>query len=307
MAKGSFLSIFFENALIKRNYLIFFLTIIVIFFLIFYQLVPSYLRELFNAILILVPFTLSIGSIALKYLETKEDPIDDPETQNDDQSNKAVMSANEETTTTTTTTTTRPQSDTEDKVRRREINQLYMQLLSSRSRIRGEISRLIKNGNLNLMIALFLTTLAIIILTIYAYTSKYENYELMLVSFVPKLSIAVFIELFAFFFLRMYKSTLDEIKYFQNEITNVEQKIVAVKICLNKSQKDISYVIKELLKVERNFKLAKGESTVEIEKTKIDFVTKSEMLGFSNKFPREKKIKEKYQQATSRQPSNAGG
>lgn len=304
MAKGSFLSKFFENALIKRNYFIFFLTIIVIFFLIFYQLVPSYLRELFNAILILVPFILSIGSIALKYLETKEDPIDVPETQNDDQSNKAAMSTNEETTTTTTTTI--PQIDTEDKVRRREINQLYMQLLSSRSRIRGEISRLIKNGNLNLIIALFLTTLAILILTIYAYTSKYENYELMLVSFVPKLSIAVFIELFGFFFLRMYKSTLDEIKYFQNEITNVEQKIVAVKICLNKSQKDISHVIKELLKVERNFKLAKGESTVEIEKTKIDFVTKSEMLSFINKFPGEKKIKENYQMATSRQPSNAG-
>ena len=304
MAKGSFLSKFFENALIKRNYFIFFLTIIVIFFLIFYQLVPSYLRELFNAILILVPFILSIGSIALKYLETKEDPIDVPETQNDDQSNKAAMSTNEETTTTTTTTI--PQIDTEDKVRRREINQLYMQLLSSRSRIRGEISRLIKNGNLNLIIALFLTTLAILILTIYAYTSKYENYELMLVSFVPKLSIAVFIELFGFFFLRMYKSTLDEIKYFQNEITNVEQKIVAVKICLNKSQKDISHVIKELLKVERNFKLAKGESTVEIEKTKIDFVTKSEMLSSINKFPGEKKIKENYQMATSRQPSNAG-
>jgi len=38
------------------------------------------------------------------------------------------------------------------------------------------------------------------------------------------------IELFAYFFLKLYKSDLSEIKYFQNELTNVEMRYAAVRL-----------------------------------------------------------------------------
>lgn len=43
----------------------------------------------------------------------------------------------------------------------------------------------------------------------------------------PRLFMIIFTELFVLFFLRLYSKGLNEIKYFQNELTNIELKLVA--------------------------------------------------------------------------------
>jgi len=97
--------------------------------------------------------------------------------------------------------------------------------------------------------------------------------------YIPRLSVIVFAELFAYFFLRLYKSGLADIKYYQNELTNVELKISALKVALAaKDNELLKIVIGELAKVERNFILKKNETTVEIEKVKTENLNTKDWL-----------------------------
>lgn len=41
------------------------------------------------------------------------------------------------------------------------------------------------------------------------------------------------IELFAYFFLSLYRTSLQKIKYFQNELTNIEAKQIALRAALS--------------------------------------------------------------------------
>ena len=41
---------------------------------------------------------------------------------------------------------------------------------------------------------------------------------------------AIFIEVFSFFFLKLYKSGLADILYYQNELTNLESKFLALEL-----------------------------------------------------------------------------
>jgi len=100
--------------------------------------------------------------------------------------------------------------------------------------------------------------------------------------FVPRVSLAFLVEIFSFFFLRLYRRNLDTVKYLTNEITNVKFKIIALESAILKgSNKSIDDILKELVRTERNFILKKGESTVDIEKMKIDSSEDGKIL---NKF-----------------------
>lgn len=73
------------------------------------------------------------------------------------------------------------------------------------------------------------------------------------------------------FFLRLYKSILADIKYFQNEITNIEAKMLAINVSLiSDGNKFLENVVDSLAKTERNFVLSSGQTTIELEREKID-------------------------------------
>jgi hypothetical protein len=85
------------------------------------------------------------------------------------------------------------------------------------------------------------------------------------------MSLVVFIEIFAFFFLRLYRSSLDEVKYFQNELTNVEMRLVALEAALVLGHSGaLDTTINQLARTERNSILKKGESTVDLEKLRAE-------------------------------------
>lgn len=88
--------------------------------------------------------------------------------------------------------------------------------------------------------------------------------------FIPRLSLILFIEVFAFFFLKLYKDSLTEVKYYHNELTNIEHKLTALEASHYSSEMDISRIIENLTYTERNFILKKDETTVELEKNKQD-------------------------------------
>ena len=138
-------------------------------------------------------------------------------------------------------------------------------------RINGELTRLRKSANLNLVIGTLTTFLAITALSYEVLKSDFEITDTvkLLTHYLPRLSLIIFIEIFAFFFLKLYKATLSDIKYFNNEKTNIDFKLISLKTALNNGDpKLIKIMIQELIRTERNFKLAKNESTVELEKIK---------------------------------------
>ncbi|WP_429274454.1 hypothetical protein [Novosphingobium gossypii] len=89
--------------------------------------------------------------------------------------------------------------------------------------------------------------------------------------YVPRLSLVVIVEGFALFFLKLYKSSLEDMRYFQNELTNIEQRVVAYEIASAQEEDSLlNEVVRTVIATERNFTLKKGETTIGIEKAKIE-------------------------------------
>ena len=86
-----------------------------------------------------------------------------------------------------------------------------------------------------------------------------------------RFSIVVFIEVFAFYYLRLYRNIMDNIKYYQNEITNIEMKILSLHAVENGScSESLKNLTLELAKTERNFVIDKNKTTVDLERNKLE-------------------------------------
>ncbi|MBM1310736.1 hypothetical protein JQT77_11210 [Sulfitobacter mediterraneus] len=86
-------------------------------------------------------------------------------------------------------------------------------------------------------------------------------------SYLPRLSLVLIIELIGFFFLKLYTRTLDDIRYVQNELTNVEAKLIAMDMAiLNNHSKGLSEALTQLAQTERNAIIGKNQTSIEIEK-----------------------------------------
>ncbi len=85
---------------------------------------------------------------------------------------------------------------------------------------------LTRRSNINLVIGVVTTLLAVGLLAyvVLPDTLSSSDVGMVLLHFLPRLSIVVFIQTFSFFFLRLYRSGLNDIKYYQNELTNLETK-----------------------------------------------------------------------------------
>ena len=167
----------------------------------------------------------------------------------------------------------------------------------SKSRIINEIRSLRLRANMNLVIGIVITVSGLWLLwdtvksvsSIELINSISKNstdvsnmnehlnilndnfYKSFFLGFAPRLSLVVFIELFAYFFLGLYKSGLSEIKYFQNELTNIESKLISLKSAITENDFNLKKIILEkLCDTERNYILEKGQTTVELERAKTD-------------------------------------
>ncbi|HFK5649897.1 TPA: hypothetical protein ACG0A1_004050 [Enterobacter ludwigii] len=164
---------------------------------------------------------------------------------------------------------------------RNELNELLFKTLD---RLKKETESLTRRGNLNLTLGIFTTVIGLFFLGYFVITANdvpQDKFEF-IVGFIPRLSLVVLIEVFAYFFLKLYKSSLSEIKYFQNEMTNIEIKFAAIKCAEKISDTNvISNVVNNLAQTERNCLLEKGQTTAEIEMAKLEV---NKLSNFSNSF-----------------------
>ncbi|WP_410568106.1 hypothetical protein [Acinetobacter sp. H1(2024)] len=139
-------------------------------------------------------------------------------------------------------------------------------------RINIEKESLSRRSNLNLIIGMFLSISGIAVLGSSVFNFiNINDFNVLLTKMIPRFLFVILIELFAYFFLNLYRKSLEDIKYYQNELTNLEAKYLSLQtsLALN-NYKLINNVIDQLVKTERNFILEKDQSTIELEKERIN-------------------------------------
>ena len=152
----------------------------------------------------------------------------------------------------------------------------------TKERLLDEVVALSRRSNLNLIIGIITTVAAVALLGYIVLSGSIDgsDWRTLLPGYVLRLSLVVFIEIFAFFFLRMYQLNLQEIKYFQNELTSIEAKFIALEAAIAEGDAESTRtLIAQLGSVERNQILQQGQSTVELERLRLENSTLKEVLG----------------------------
>lgn len=176
--------------------------------------------------------------------------------------------------------------------KRTQIDLLLNDFDSIKKRLSNEIQELGRKANVNLVIGSLTTIIALFALgyVVFQNTDSFTSYADLVYHYIPRLSLIVFIEVFAFFFLRLYKLNLNDVKYFQNELTTVELKLSSLVTSINfGTEQDISSITQELSRTERNFILKKDETTVDLEKSRIAKTDLKDILGSVTEIIKHKK------------------
>ena len=136
-------------------------------------------------------------------------------------------------------------------------------------RLRGAIEDQYKRGTINLAIGIIITIIGLAVLGYYVSELKIDPANPINTAqvFFPRLSLVILIEVFAFFFLKLYRASLIDVKYFQNELTRFEAKYIALWAAYQEEDRAMFEKILEILaRTERNVILEKGQSTIDLER-----------------------------------------
>ncbi|WP_049538588.1 hypothetical protein [Vibrio harveyi] len=144
---------------------------------------------------------------------------------------------------------------------------IYKRGQSTLERIYKEIDALGRRGTVNLVLGVITALSGVITLSFFVLAKEGTHTSLgeFAMEFLPRLSIVLIIEVFSYFFLRLYKTSLSEIKYFQNEATNIEHNFVALEAAIYINDKElINKCVHTFLAVERNPIMEKNQTTREL-------------------------------------------
>lgn len=152
-------------------------------------------------------------------------------------------------------------------------------------RMLAYILSMTKNAWINLGIGFFGTITGTVLLYFFITAKDFQTDN----GFVHiyRLSIVFILEIVDLFFLRLYRNTQEEIKYYQNEFSNMEFKALAIRLASDDGINNVE-AIQELIhtfsNTERNFILKKGESTVDLEMKKAEQSEEGMLLKTLEKF-----------------------
>jgi len=122
-----------------------------------------------------------------------------------------------------------------------------------RTRLERELASLERRGTVNLAIGSATTAVAVVLLY-QAATTPPQNTDLiaLLTFYVPRVTLAIFVEVFSFFFLRLYKNGLVDLKYFHGELLTLELRIAALETAVsNGEQESLHHVVASLVDTDR--------------------------------------------------------
>ncbi|WP_317897762.1 hypothetical protein [Aurantibacillus circumpalustris] len=139
-------------------------------------------------------------------------------------------------------------------------------------RLNTEIISTARRANLNLLIGIGSTLLAMLFFAVILFNSPEQSLTYTLLDyFFPRICLVIFVQVFAYFFLRLYKRGMDDIKYYQNELTNIDTKIGAIEysLAVTDSVNISEIIIKEMMRSERNSEAPSNSATNSTEMEKM--------------------------------------
>lgn len=162
-------------------------------------------------------------------------------------------------------------SDDKDVDDENTANEIKHTFLASEERIKIEIKNLKRRATINLSLGVSLSIAALLVFFFLVYNEKPdEDYQKVFLHFAPRVGLVVFVELLAYFFLKLYKSTLTSVQYYHNELTNIETRKIAAIVAIKHCKEDIIWqTVEYLLKVERNVLVKDKETTIQMEMLKL--------------------------------------
>jgi len=130
----------------------------------------------------------------------------------------------------------------------RKLADIRMAFMDSNSRLSLALSGLYRRGNLNLIIGITTTVFAAMLLVYMALSAPAAPSQAQILNYyIPRVSTVVFVEVFAFFFLRLYKFSLAEDRFYQIELTNISALDIALQAAFKTGdQATITAVINHL-------------------------------------------------------------
>lgn len=125
----------------------------------------------------------------------------------------------------------------------RQIRALYE---TAQDRLNAEVNKLNGRALLNLIVGSIVTVLAALALVYVAVTDPLRDvlatgaarplqWLELAAHYIPRLSIVIFLEVFAFFFLRLYRSTLAEVRLYQLDLTRLSTQAAAIELMFTSS------------------------------------------------------------------------
>lgn len=162
-------------------------------------------------------------------------------------------------------------SDDKDVDDENTANEIKHTFLASEERIKIEIKNLKRRATINLSLGVSLSIAALLVFFFLVYNEKPdEDYQKVFLHFAPRVGLVVFVELLAYFFLKLYKFTLTSVQYYHNELTNIETRKIAAIVAIKHCKEDkIWQTVEYLLKVERNVLVKDKETTIQMEMLKL--------------------------------------
>ena len=132
------------------------------------------------------------------------------------------------------------------------VAQVRRNFESALLRLREELGAVTRRANLNLVIGTVTTIVAVgFLLYLLSPSVSAPSWATLVSFYVPRLTTVILIEVFAFFFLRLYKASLDQARYYQNEITSISLHWNAFELAISPAEKPI-VIIEAFANANRN-------------------------------------------------------
>jgi hypothetical protein len=163
----------------------------------------------------------------------------------------------------------------------RQIRVMNQQMVE---RLRAQIFSLGARANVNLTVGVTICLAGFAVLGYFVFVESKllaatvgdDKWLTVWFPFLTRITLVVFVEVFAYFFLNLYRSGLQDIKYFSNEITNSTFRVMALEAAMTNISKEakgakdvIDKLCLEMIKTERNFLLKKNETTHDLRQTEL--------------------------------------
>lgn len=170
-----------------------------------------------------------------------------------------------------------------EKAAEKRISTLLAEISDSRSRLTSAIQALHGRASVSLGAGTLIALGGLGYLGVSIFSldpSRHADLGYMATFIISRAGIVIAIELLAYFYLRIFKSTTEEIKYFQNELSNFDARSCSVHLSLVADDKEaIVDIAKKFASTERNFAISKEQTTVDLERSRIDATSQMAMLS----------------------------